>query len=108
MVDRELRHSYDPQAPHYTQQAWRGVVTQRVFGRWDIQLNGGRAQQRYFAIAGPAARTDRQDRVGGGIGFELARQLRAGLEISSVTRTSEMPGQSYSGLVGGMSLTYGY
>ena len=108
MVDRELRHSYDPLAPQYTQQAWRAVVTQRVFGRWDIQLNGGRAQQRYFAIPGAAARIDRLDRVGGGIGFELARQLRAGLDISSVTRASELPGQSYSGLVGGMSLTYGY
>ena len=108
MVDRELRHSYDPLVPQYTQQAWRTVVTQRVFGRWDIQLSGGRAQQRYFAIAGAAARTDRVDRVGGGIGFELARQLRAGLDISSFNRASESPGQSYSGLVGGMSLTYGY
>jgi hypothetical protein len=79
-----------------------------VFGRWDVQLNGGRAQQRYFAVVGTAARTDRLDRVGGGVGFELARQLRAGLDISSVSRTSELPGQSYSGLVGGMSLIYGY
>ena len=108
MVDRELRHSYDPQAPQYRQQAWHGVLTQRVFGRWDIQLSGGRAQQHHFAIAAAAARIDRLDRVGGGIGFELARQLRAGLDINSVTRASELPGQSYSGLVGGMSFTYGY
>jgi hypothetical protein len=108
MVDRELRHSYDPQAPQYRQQAWHGVLTQRVSGRWDIQLSGGRAQQRHFGIAAAAARIDRLDRVGGGIGFELARQLRAGLDINSVTRASELPGQSYSGLVGGMSFTYGY
>jgi hypothetical protein len=107
-VNRELRNSYDPRTPHYTQQAWGATITQRVFGRWDLQLNGGRAEQDYLAVAGTGARTDRVDRIGGGVGFALARQVRAGLDITSVNRLSEMPGRDYSGVLGGLSLTYGY
>ena len=107
-VTRELRNSYDPRTPHYTQQAWGVTVTQRVFGQWDLQLNGGRAEQDYLAVAGTGARTDRVDRIGVGIGLALAGQVRAGLDITSVNRLSEMPGLDYRGVRGGLSVTYGY
>ena len=108
IVDRELRQSYDPQTPNYTQQAWSGVVTQRIIGRWDIQLSGGRARQDFHAVPGNSTRTDVTDRVGGGIGYETANQLRASFNINAVRRNAELPGGNYNGVVGGFSVTYGY
>jgi hypothetical protein len=108
IVDRELHQSYDPQTPNYTQQAWSTAITQQIFGRWDVQLSGGRARQDFHAVPGNAARTDVTDRVGGGIGYEMANQLRASFNINAVRRTAEFPGREYRSVVGGFSVTYGY
>ena len=107
-VERELRQSFDPRNPHYTQSGWRGSITQRIFGRWDLQVSGGRAEHDYSSALAGAERRDRLDRMGGGIGYTLARQLRAGFDVLSVKRTSQIAAQSYSGIVGGFSFTYGY
>ncbi len=108
IVDRELLHSYDSRTPNYTQLAWGGVITQKMFGRWDVQLTGGRASQDFLATAGNPSRTDITDRIGGGIGYIIANQLRASFNVSSVRRYSELPGQQYDSLVGGFSVNYGY
>ena len=108
IVDRELLHSYDSRTPNYTQLAWGGVITQRMFGRWDVQLTGGRARQDFLAVAGIESRRDITDRVGGGIGYVIANELRASFNINSVRRSSELPGKEYNTMVGGFSVTYGY
>ena len=108
IVDRELLHSYDSRTPNYTQLAWGGVVTQRMFGRWDVQLTGGRAHQDFVAVPGNPSRTDTTDRVGGGIGYAVANDLRASFNVNSVRRHSNLPGRDYNGIVGGLSVTYGY
>jgi hypothetical protein len=108
VVGRELRQSYDPATPHYTQLAWTGVLTQRVFRRWDVQLTGARTRENYLAVAGTRAPTASTERFGGSIGYAIADQVRAGLGITSVTRTSEIPLRDYRGLAGGLSVTYGY
>ena len=108
IVDRELRQSYDPRTPNYTHQGWSGAITQRMFGRWDVQVTGGRARQDFLAALGNAPRTDMTDRIGGGIGYEMAKQLRASFNINSVRRNSGFPGRNYDGVVGGFSLNYGY
>lgn len=108
LVDRELRQSYDPKTPNYTHLAWSGVITQRIFGRWDVQVIGGRAREDFRAAAGHASRTDFTDRVGGGIGYEMAKQVRASFNINSVTRNSDLPERDYRSVVGGFSVIYGY
>ena len=108
IVDRELQQSYDPQTPNYTQQGWSGAITQRMFGRWELQLSGGRARQDFHAVPSHKPHTDVTDRVGGGISYEVANQLRAGFNINAVRRTAEFPGGDYKSVVGGFSVTYGY
>lgn len=107
-VERELRQSFDARTPHYVQLGWTGTVTQRLIGRWDLQVTGGRTQQDYSATTVMNGRRDRLDRVGGGIGFTMANQLRASIDISTFKRISGVPGRDYSGALGGFSLTYGY
>lgn len=108
VVDRGLHQSYDPNTPNYTRQAWRGTITQRIFGRWDIQLAGGRSHQDFHSALGNPPRTDFTDHVGGSIGYAMANELRASFNISSVTRNSQLPGRDYSSVVGGFSVSYGY
>ena len=108
IVERGLRQSYDSRTPNYTQQEWSGVITQRMFGRWEIQANGGRSRQDFHAAAGNAPRAALTERIGGGIGYVMAKQLRAGFDLNSVRRQSGFPGGDYKSLVGGFSLTYGY
>jgi hypothetical protein len=107
-VERELRQSYDPLTPHYTQLMWNAAVTQRIFGRWDVQVSGGRVLQDYLPTARASGRTDATERVGGGIGYSLTPHVRASFDITSVHRTSELQRRDYSGIVGGFSVGYGY
>ena len=107
-VQRDLRQSPDPRTPHYTQLTWGGIVTQRLFGRWDMQLSGNRVRQDYLATPLLAARTDFSDRIGASLGYALAPQVRASLDINSVTRRSDLQPRDYRGVVGGFSMTYGY
>ena len=108
IVDRELLQSYDSRTPNYTQQAFGGVITQRMFGRWDVQLTGSRARQDFVAVAGNLPRTDVTDRVGGGIGYVIANELRASFDVISLRRYSKLPGRDYNSIVGGFAVTYGY
>lgn len=108
IAQRNLRQSPDPRAPHYTQMTWGAIVTQRLVGRWDMQLSGNRIEQHYLATTLLAARTDSSDRVGASLGYALARQVRASLDINSVTRRSDLQRRDYRGVVGGFSMTYGY
>lgn len=108
IVQRNLRQSPDPRTPHYTQITWAGIVTQRLFGRWDMQVSGTRVRQDYLASSLVAARIDVSERIGGSIGYALARQVRASFDLSSVNRRSDVQPRDYRGVVGGFSMTYGY
>ena len=108
IVQRNLRQSPDPRTPHYTQMTWGGTVTQRLFGRWDMQVSGNRIRQDYLATALLAARTDLSDRIGASLGYALARQVRASFDLNSVNRRSDLQPRDYRGVVGGFSMTYGY
>lgn len=108
VIGRDLRQSYDPLTPNYTQLVWTAVATQRVFGRWDLQVRGGRSRENYLSVGGAADRTGFTDRIGGSLGYSIANQVRLGMDIASVKRTSELPGQRYRGVASGISVTYGY
>lgn len=108
VVERDLQQSYDPRTPTYTQFTWSGTLTQRVFGRWDVQLSGGRTRQGFLPAVDAAGRTDFMDRAGGAIGYAMASQVRAAFELNSLTRSSVEPLRRYSGVVAAFSVSYGY
>lgn len=107
-VARDVQYSYERQTPYYVQTSWTTGLTQRVIGRWDVQLSGGRDRLAYQALLPRDIRTDHVERVGGGIGYTVGEQLRVGLDVQSYFRASDLPGRDYRTLRGGVSVMYGY
>lgn len=109
-VNRDVQYSYDVLTPYYIQTGWTATLTQRVIGRWDAQLSGGRDRLAYQSIGGLSAlnRNDFVGRFGGGIGYALGDQIRASLDVISFYRSSEIPGREYGAVRAGFSVTYGY
>jgi hypothetical protein len=105
-VDRDLQYSYDSRTPYYVQTGWSTSLTQRITGRWDGQLTGGRDRLAYQAITHDG-RTDFVSHFGGGIGYELGDQVRMSFDIQSVHRSSVVS-NNYDGLRYGVNMTYGY
>lgn len=108
IVDRDVQYSYENRTPYYIQTGWTATLTQRIIGRWDIQLTGGRDRLAYRAIIPVDARTDFVDHFGGGIGYALGDQVRASFDVQSFNRRSDLPGREYGGIRAGISVTYGY
>jgi hypothetical protein len=107
-VDRDVQYSYEFFTPYYVQTGWTASLTQRVVGRWDAQLTGGRDRLSYQSVATQIERTDHVGRWGAGIGYSLGDQVRASFDVQSFYRSSDQPGREYGGLRAGMSVTYGY
>jgi hypothetical protein len=108
-VDRDIQYSYEDLTPYYVQTGWTATLTQRITGRWDIQLSGGRDRLAYQAILQAVdARTDFVGRFGGGIGYAIGDQVRAGFDVQSFYRSSNVPSREYGGVRSGFSVTYAY
>ena len=107
-VDRDVQFSYDTRTPYYVQTGWTASLTQRVTGRWDLQLTGGRDRLAYQSTNPIDARKDFVGRFGGGIGYAVRDQVRASFDVNSLYRSSELPGREYGGIRAGLSVTYGY
>ena len=108
-VERDIRYSYEERTPYYVQTGWTATLTQRITGRWDFQLSGGRDRLSYQAII-PAvdARTDFVGRFGGGIGYTLGEQTRVSFDVNSYHRSSVLPAREYGSMRAGVSVNYGY
>lgn len=107
-VNRDLQYSYENRTPYYVQTGWTGTLTQRVTGRWDVQLSGGRDRLAYQSILQSVdARTDFIGRFGGGIGYTLGEQMRISFDVNSYHRRSDLPGREYGSIRAGVSVTYG-
>jgi hypothetical protein len=108
-IDRDVKYSYEQRTPYYVQTGWTATLTQRVTGRWDLQLTGGRDRLAYQALI-PArdARTDFIGRFGGGIGYTLGEQTRISFDVNSYHRSSVIPGLQYGTARAGVSVNYGY
>jgi hypothetical protein len=106
---RDLEYSYNPRNPYYVQTGLSLTITQRVVGRWDVQAEGGRTRLSY-AAATPEGfdYTDVVDRVGGGIGYQIAEGVRVSADVQSQHRTSALHGRGFRALRAGASVTYGY
>jgi len=107
-VDRDIQYSYEPATPYYVQTGWTGTLTQRVVGRWDVQLSGGRDRLAYQATNPRDARRDFVGRFGGGVGYTLGEQIRTSFDVNSFYRSSDVPGREYGGIRAGFSVTYAY
>lgn len=107
-IDRDIQYSYEPQTPYYVQTGWTATLTQRVVGRWDVQLSGGRDRLSYQATNPVDARKDFVGRFGGGVGYAVGDQIRASFDVNSFYRSSDIPGREYGGIRAGLSVTYGY
>ncbi|HET9373010.1 MAG TPA: outer membrane beta-barrel protein [Vicinamibacterales bacterium] len=112
-VGRDVEYSYEPTEPYYIQSGVNLEVTQALGGSWDAVGRAGGGRLAYQSLAGltGAGGDDRVDRVaefGGGFGRRLGEQIRIGLNIDHVSRTSVVAGRSYNGLRVGGAFTYGY
>lgn len=107
-VERDIQYSYETRTPYYVQTGWTATLTQRITGRWDVQLSGGRDRLAYEALIPVDARTDFLNRFGGGIGYEIGDQIRASFDVNSFYRSSDDPRREYGGIRAGVSVIYGY
>jgi hypothetical protein len=116
-VNRDVEYSFEIATPYYVQTGWTATLTQRITGRWDVQLTGGRDRLAYQAsdptpqAPGPgvvADRLDRIDRVGGGMGYTFGEDMRLGFDVISYQRQSDVIGRDYRTLRAGASVTYGF
>lgn len=107
-VDRDVQYSYERQTPYYVQTGWTATLTQRVIGKWDVQLTGGRDRLSYQSVNATNAHQDFVGRFGGGIGYAVGDQVRASFDVQSFYRSSDLPGREYGGIRAGASVTYGY
>ena len=108
-VNRNIQYSYEDRTPYYVQTGWTATLTQRITGRWDVQLTGGRDRLAYQAIIQAVdARTDFVSRFGGGIGYTFGEQMRMSFDVNSYHRSSEVPGREYGTIRAGVSVNYGY
>lgn len=107
-VNRDLHYSFEIEQPYYVQTGWTFTGTQRVIGRWDMQLTGGRDRLDYRALDPTDRRRDRIGRLGGGIGYDLGDDLRIGFTALWQTRQSPLSTRDYRSFKSGVSLTYGY
>ncbi|MBY0495998.1 MAG: outer membrane beta-barrel protein [Cyanobacteria bacterium] len=108
VVQRDIQYSYERRTPYYVQTGWTGVLTQRVVGRWDVQLSGGRDRLSYQAIDVRNQRRDFVGRFGGGVGYTIGDRVRAGFDVQSFYRSSDLREREYGGIRAGFSVTYGY
>ena len=108
VVARDVQYSYDPATPYYVQTGWTATLTQRVVGRWDVQLSGGRDRLTYRSINPTSNQKDFIGRFGAGVGYALNDELRASIDVNSFYRSSDIPTREYGGIRAGVSVTYGY
>jgi hypothetical protein len=111
-VARNPDYSYEIEDPYYVSTGFETTVTQALGAGWDVVARGGRTRLDYKAYlqAGPpaAAREDRVDVYGVGIGRHLGSETRVGVDVNHEARHSTRDGRSYQGMRIGGSMTYGF
>jgi hypothetical protein len=109
-MSRDVEFSFEALQPFFVQTLWHFGLTQAVTYDWDVRAEVGRTDLDYEALE-PLAVPDRRDRIwvyGVGVGRRFGTELRVGVDVTAVTRRSDLPGRSYDGIRAGGSVTYGY
>ncbi len=108
---RDVQYSYDVNQPYYLQTGVNGSITQQIFGPVDVVGRAGIQHLDYRDRSGTSDSGSRLDTVqtyGGGVGYHVGPDLRIGVNVDYVKRTSPIPIRQYHGLVLGTSVTYGF
>jgi hypothetical protein len=109
LAARDAQYSYDPGHPYYVQTGGSALITQRIFGAWDVQLSGGRQTLAYRDSMGRRSETAETDRLvqhGFGVGYTFGKATRLGISISRSRRRSPDPVRRFEGNQIGTSVTY--
>ena len=109
-VNRDIAFSFDDVLPYYALTDSGLTITQRLTGSWDVMARGG-FQTLAYRAARPefvdAARTDRGQMYGLGIGYRVGETLRIGIDVNYYLRRSPLTQRNYDGLRVGASVSYG-
>ena len=108
---RDIRYSFDIDQPYYVQTGTTASLSQHLYGQVDavgrISLQRLAYRDRAGAVVEVSNRTDRVHTYGGGLGYRLGKDVRLGVNIDRVYRTSGVRGHEYRSLKFGTALTYG-
>ncbi len=113
-AERNIDYSVEFSQPYFVLTGGTLSVMQILGGDWYATGRLGRSRLSYRdrldtpASAGATGRTDHVDTYGTGIGRLLGTDLRVGVEVMRVRRTSDSAGREYDGFRFGGSISYGY
>jgi hypothetical protein len=97
-ANRDVSFSYDAIQPYYLESGGRLQVAQRILGQFEIIAIGERRELRNQRIGGMSfdGRREVTTSVGGGVGFQIQKQVRFTLTYERTARTSSEPvGREY-------------
>jgi hypothetical protein len=108
-VKRDIDYSLDLSEPFFVSTSVGADVTQMLGVSWDVVARLRRGTLAYRAgTAGGTGRVDRVRLLGLGVGRRLGDDLRVGIDVDQVVRTSALAARTFAGIRVGGSLTYGY
>jgi hypothetical protein len=112
-VDRHVEFSYSPVEPYYVSTSVGCVLRQAIAANWDVVGRVSRERLGYARfedlVPNPhAVRRDDRTQFSVGAGYWLSFDGRIGVDVSYVTRESDVPGRSYRGFKLGGSFGYGF
>ena len=108
-VKRDVDYSLDLGEPFFISTSAGAEVLQAIGLSWDIVARVRVGRLEYQATQpGIAGRTDRLRIAGVGIGRRIGDDLRIGVDLDHVSRSSAVVSRAFDGLRFGGSLTYGY
>jgi hypothetical protein len=108
-VKRDIDYSLDLSEPFFVSTSVGADVTQMLGVSWDVVARLRRGTLAYRAgTAGGTGRVDRVRLLGLGVGRRLGDDLRIGIDVDQVVRTSALAARTFAGIRVGGSLTYGY
>jgi len=90
-LDRRVRFSYEPTEPYYVDTGTTLTLTQRVIGRFDVQVRGTYRDlaYRHATVAIGVNRSDHVRSALTGVGYTLGDQSRVGFNYEFTSRESD-------------------
>lgn len=111
-VQRDVDYSFELIQPYYVSTGAKLAVVQSLGAGWDVGAHAGRTGLDYRARDGgsdvEANRLDRVSVYGLTVGRRFGSEIRVGLDLEYVARTSSVGNRAYEGLRGGGAFTYGF
>jgi hypothetical protein len=110
IVTRDIQYSFEVVNPYYVQTGWIIGLAQRVIGKWEGRLTGGQDRLAFRSTLPLELipRSDRIDRIGGGVGYALSAETSVGFMVESYFRTSNVPGFRFQTIRSFGSVNYGF